>query len=251
MERVIAMNKCTACGATLKRGQSHCSQCGTKIETTSTRPPLWKWAVPIALVAVIGLGVWLWSEWNEPLASKETTTAKDVQQSFSASTEEEESEEAPEVEEEAALPDTEAETGVFYEPVSYDEVDRFMYSFIDAFTSATYSTDTSEVETFLAEGSTFQSQTLDYLNNTLFAKGIKEDHLYTEVISIQVNGENRDSIEDDETATVTTNETYRIIKEDSSVRATFETTYAVRYEDGEMKIVQNLGSDELSREEEY
>ncbi|WP_214699760.1 zinc ribbon domain-containing protein [Exiguobacterium sp. s57] len=246
------MNKCTACGATLKRGQSHCSQCGTKIEAaTSDRPSLWKWGVPIALVVLIGVGAWIWSEWNEPLTSKEATTAKDVQQSFSASTEEEESEAAPEVEEEASLPDTDTETGVFYDPISYGDVDLFMYSFIDAFTSATYSKNTSEVESFLAEGSTFQAQTLDYLNNTLFAKGIEEDQLNTEVISIKVNGENRDSIEDDETATVTTNEEYRIIKDDSSVRATFETTYAVRYEDGKMKIVKNLGSKELSREEEY
>lgn len=252
MERVMTMNRCPSCGATLKRKQSHCSQCGTRVETQSgTSNNRIKWGVSIAtLLLLIGVGSWLWFDLNEPVQTRETKTAKDVQQSFTASTESEETAETPISEEDATLPDTEVETGTFYDPKSASDIDSFMNAFVGAFTEATYYEDASGVESFLLPGSAFEANTLDYLENTLFAKNITEDQLETTVTSVQVEGEERDTVEDGETARVTTRETYRIAKEDSVVIASFETTYAVLYQDGELKISQNIASKELSREEE-
>lgn len=240
------MSHCQSCKAQLKRGQSHCSQCGQVV----SKPQKQKWGryllLPLLLV-IVGASVWLFSEWNEPM--KKAAPAPDKQESFTASTTEE-TEENPVDAENESLPETEIVTGTFYDPISEDDISEFMYSFVSAFTTATYEQDTVGVEPYLAPGSEFKTQTLDYLTNTLFAKDIYEDQLDTRVVSLTVDGEPRSMVEEGETARVTTNETYRIIREDSTVIASFETTYAVVYEDGMLRIAKNLDSEEISREEE-
>ncbi|WP_214714137.1 hypothetical protein [Exiguobacterium sp. s151] len=240
------MLNCPSCKAPLKRGQSHCSQCGNIAPKTSKRKWGYYLLIPL-LIVIVSTSVWLYTKWNEPI--KEAQSEPDKQESFTASTAEEPTEKPVDAQNET-LPETDIVTGTFYDPITEDEIDQFMYSFISAFTSATYNQDTADVEAYLASGSEFKAQTLDYLENTLFAKGINEDQLETRVVSITVNGENQSNLEDGETARVTTNETYRIIREDSTVIASFETTYAVIYQDGILQISKNLGSKELSREEE-
>lgn len=240
------MLHCPSCNAQLKRGQSHCSQCGQQVPTQSKRN--WRRFLLLPLLFfIIGGGIWLYTEWQEPI--KEATPEQDEKQSFTASTTEEEAENPAEVDDET-LPETDVVTGTFYESVDGEDIDQFMYNFIDAFTRATYSQDTTDVESFLASGSEFETQTLTYLENTLFEKGIQEDQLDTRVVAMTVDGTDRATLEDGETARVTTNETYRIIREDGSFIASFETTYAVIYQDGSLKIVKNLASEEISREEE-
>ena len=242
------MSRCHACNAPLKRGQSHCPQCGERIENTTGK----RRTLPFIFLTllILGAAVVAWLMWNDNSASPNTASKPDKQQSFSASTTPEQSENPTDVEEQETLPETEIITGTFFEDLSSIEVEQFMYNFVDAFTSATYKQSVLEVEAYLAPNSEFEQNTIDYLENTLFERNILEDQLETSLLSLTVDGETRDIVRDDETAIVTMKETYRIIQEDSSVIASFETTYKVIYQEGYLKIQKNLGSEELSREEE-
>lgn len=242
------MSRCHSCNTPLKRGQSHCPQCGERIAVTSTK----RRKLPFVLLTLLFLsaaavGWWIWGDNPSP---PHTASKPDKQQSFSASTTPEHSENPADTEEPEVLPETEIITGTFFEDISSTEVEQFMYNFVEAFTSATYEQSVSGVEPFLAPNSEFEQNTLNYLENTLFERSILEDQIETRLLSLTVEGEPRDTVKDDETAIVTMFETYRIIQEDSSVIASFETTYAVAYQDGYLKIQRNLGSEELSREEE-
>lgn len=238
------MNRCPSCNAMLKRKKSHCDQCGTPIKENSSKSGrLLKGGILFGFVLLFTTGSWLWSELNEPVQTREAKTAKDVQQSLAESMTPDETNDS--VMEET--PSTEESSDSTVEPVTAADMDAFMNSFVGAFTDATYSKDSSRLSSYIVPGSAFETNTINYLKGTLFANNITEDQLETTVRSIQVEGENRDSLEDGETANVTTLETYRIAKPNSVVIASFETTYAVVYENGELKIAQNLASKELSR----
>lgn len=242
------MSRCHSCNAQLKRGQSHCSQCGEQIDNTRIKSKKILFAFLTLLILSVATVAWLM--WNDTSSPSNTASKPDKQQSFSASTVPEQSENPADVEEQDTLPETEIITGTFFEDISSLEIEEFMYNFVDAFTSATYEQSVSGVEPYLAPNSEFKQDTLDYLKNTLFERNILEDQLETSLLSLTVDGEPRDVVKDSESAIVTMKETYRIIHEDSSVIASFETTYKVIYQEGYLKIQENLGSEELSREEE-